>query len=64
MVRIKLEKICISEDGTQICKNQGMNTCRGCGIFSGQRFKGATKRPVLFKGMDIPEALKKLITGV
>lgn len=61
MTRVRLQKICISENGRQICSNQGTSTCRKCAIFSGQRFKGTEKRAVLFKGRDIPEAIKKLM---
>ena len=61
MTRVRIKKVCVSEDGNQICMNQGASACMKCAIFSGQKFKGATKRLVLFKGVDIPEVLRKLI---
>ena len=59
-LRVRLYKICLNEHGNKICKFQGTEKCNHCAVNSGQSFHNIGSRRVLFKGIDIPESVRKL----
>lgn len=52
-MRVQIKKICMSEDGKQVCAFQDTKVCSLCNIHAGQRMHSFEKRTCRFKGVDI-----------
>ena len=52
-MRVRIKKICMSEDGKQKCAYQDTKVCSMCSVFAGQRYHSPEKRKCRFKGVNI-----------